>query len=55
MVKFEMEKEESKAESLKTQSQSFQCPNCNKSFKLTETKRPVTVKCPHCGVRGEVK
>jgi len=55
LVKFEMEKEESKAESLKTQSQSFQCPNCNKSFKLTETKRPVTVKCPHCGVRGEVK
>lgn len=39
----------------RSESQPFQCPNCNKSFKVSEQKRPVTIKCPHCGVEGVLK
>ena len=33
----------------------FSCPNCKKQFKFTEEKRPLRIKCPHCGVQGEIK
>ncbi|MCK5561881.1 MAG: hypothetical protein KAJ51_14875 [Thermoplasmata archaeon] len=38
-----------------TSSQKFRCPSCNNTFKVSGQKRPITVKCPHCGVSGELK
>ena len=38
-----------------SESQNLLCPNCNKPFKVSEIQRPIKVKCPHCGIEGEIK
>jgi beta propeller repeat protein len=30
------------------------CPNCDKPFRLSESKRHLKIKCPHCGIKGEI-
>jgi len=57
LAKLEVKNEEEiiKTKDLESKPNIFQCPSCNKSFKLTEPKRPVTIKCPHCGEKGEIK
>jgi len=33
----------------------LECPQCEKDFKVLDTgKRPLPIKCPHCGVEGEI-
>lgn len=54
--KQEVENEDhSKSGTLERVPQTFQCPSCSKTFKVSSTKRPLNVKCPHCGVAGELK
>jgi len=59
-AEIETKKEIAEAEIVKPatgypKAQTLKCPSCDKAFKLTEMKRPVTVKCPHCSVKGEIK
>lgn len=33
----------------------LECPGCDKGFAIKDTgKRPLPIKCPHCGVEGEI-
>lgn len=33
----------------------LECPQCEKDFAVLDTgKRPLPIKCPHCGVEGEI-
>ena len=33
----------------------LECPECSKDFTIKDTgKRPLPIKCPHCGVAGEI-
>lgn len=54
-LKQESREEIKEAVIAKTTSQKFCCPSCKNTFKVSEQKRPITVKCPHCSLSGEVK
>ena len=47
-------KKKVKKESVKTRLD-LECPQCEKDFAVKDTgKRPLPIKCPHCGVEGEI-
>lgn len=33
----------------------LECPQCTKTITITATKRPLKIKCPHCGVEGIIR
>jgi len=35
--------------------QVIDCPQCSKTFKVTIRSLPAAIKCPHCGVEGELE
>lgn len=39
----------------KTEILELECPDCGNDFKIKDKgKRPLAIKCPHCGVEGEI-
>jgi len=36
-------------------SHTYQCPNCFKNFQEYNTKKPLSIICPNCGIKGEIK
>jgi hypothetical protein len=33
----------------------LECPQCSNTITITATKRPLKIKCPHCGVEGIIR
>ena len=33
----------------------LECPNCGNTITITVTKRPLKIKCPHCGIEGIIQ
>jgi len=57
----ELEKDKRKIEAVakvagkKVKKLELECPECAKDFTIKDTgKRPLPIKCPHCGVAGEI-
>ena len=46
---------EAKISGKKVKKLELECPECGKDFTIKDTgKRPLPIKCPHCGVAGEI-
>ncbi|MDP6155297.1 MAG: hypothetical protein QF682_04055 [Candidatus Thermoplasmatota archaeon] len=46
---------EAKVSGKKVKKLELECPECSKDFMIKDTgKRPLPIKCPHCGVAGEI-
>ena len=44
-----------KKSSVGVKPQLLQCPQCKNTIKITVTKRPLKISCPHCGVEGIIQ